>query len=73
MVGALVEPLKEYLGKLRKMAEGALRSVDRNTAEDPKGRDHEKQRAWWQGYRQCLDDVEDVVQKHLTHEKEGTA
>jgi hypothetical protein len=58
-----------YLDKLRKVAEGALRAVDRNEKETPK-RDHERQRAWWQGYRQCIEDVEDYFTKH--HEEEGT-
>ena len=68
----MAEPLdlNHYMAKLRTMAEGALRSVERHCEEDPK-KDHDRQRAWWQGYRQCLDDVEDVVKKHQHHE-EGT-
>lgn len=65
------DTLGHYMDKLRKMAEGALHAVDRNEREDPK-KDHSRQRSWWQGYRQCLDDVEDVVRKHQHHE-EGTA
>jgi hypothetical protein len=53
----------EYLGKLRKMADGALASIDRNAVEEPH-RNNERQKSWWQGYRQCLDDVEDFLQKH---------
>jgi hypothetical protein len=63
------EPLDVYLSKLRRMADGALRSIDRRDREDPK-HSNERQRSWWQGYRQCLDDVEDVVNKHL-HNEEG--
>jgi hypothetical protein len=62
--------MSEQLGKLRKVAEGALRTIDRRECEVPKA-DHSRQKAWWQGYRQCIDDVEDFVNKH--HEKEGTA
>lgn len=60
------------MDKLRKLADGALRSIERNAQDDPKT-DHSRQRAWWQGYRQCLDDVEDFIRKTVdepqTHEK----
>lgn len=39
--------MPEYLAKLRKMVNGAL-ALRGIPAE---------QRAWWDGYRQCLDDV----------------
>jgi hypothetical protein len=61
--------MTEQLSRLRKLAEGALRTIDHRESESPK-QDHSRQKAWWQGYRQCIDDVEDFVNKH--HE-EGTA
>lgn len=63
--------MTEQLDKLRRLAEGALRTIDRREGELPKA-DHSRQKAWWQGYRQCVDDVEDVVRKHQPHE-EGKA
>ena len=72
--------LDEYLGKLRTMADGALTTIERREEEGiPKHQeegipkhlagdfDSGRQKAWWQGYRQCLDDV-----RHH-HEEEGNS
>jgi len=64
-VAGLTEPLPlgDYMNKLRRMANNALHTIERNDKEEgTKNRD--RQRSWWQGYRQCLDDVEDVVRQH---------
>jgi hypothetical protein len=60
--------MTEYLGKLRKLADGALSSIDRAEQEEPR-RDTSRQKSWWQGYRQSLDDIEDFISK----QQEGTA
>jgi hypothetical protein len=50
-----------YLAKLSTMADGALASISRKeqNGEKPCG----ESKAWWDGYRQCLYDVADYLEK----------
>jgi hypothetical protein len=52
------QDLEEYLQKMYKVAAGAQVTLNKRG----KGAD-EKQRRWWDGYQQALNDVSDAVKR----------
>jgi hypothetical protein len=58
--GASLPTLGDHLHKLGRIADGALRTIEQRKSSPHPSRNH----AFWDGYRQCAEDIEDFARKH---------